>query len=60
MSTQQPTTPNKTQPEMKSGTIQQPGKQSQQPQQTPNPANKTGEAARPSDAKKPYYSISSF
>lgn len=55
MSTQQPTTPNKTQPEMKAaGTIQQPGKQSQQPQQTPNPANKTGEAARPSDAKKPY------
>ena len=57
MSTQQPTTPNKTQPEMKSGTIQQPGKQSQQPQQNPqapNPANKTGEAARPTDAKKPY------
>jgi hypothetical protein len=54
MPTQQPTTPNKTQPDMKSGTIQQPGKPSQQPQQTPNPANKTGEAARPSDAKKPY------
>lgn len=54
MSTQQPTTPNKTQPEMKSGTIQQPGKQSQQTPQVPNPANKTGEAARPTDAKKPY------
>ena len=57
MSTQQPTTPNKAQPEVKPGTIQQPGKQSQQPQQNPqapNPANKTGEAARHSEPKKSY------
>ena len=54
MSTQQPTTPNKTQPEVKSGMTQQPEKQSQQTPQTPNPANKTGEATRPTDAKKPY------
>jgi hypothetical protein len=53
MANPQPTTPNKNQPEIKPGT-EQPGKQTHQQPQVPNPANKPGEASRPAEAKISY------